>query len=63
MEFEAVVPFAILLIPFIWIICAAAADPFTNEKGNGSGLGWILDFALGPIGLIVALLMPYKPKG
>lgn len=63
MELEALVPFAVLAIPFIWIICAAAAGHFTNEKGNGSGLGWVLGFALGPIGLIVALLMPYKPKG
>ena len=62
MGFEALVPFAVLLLPFIWIVCGAASGYCTEEKQGGRCLGWVLGFALGPVGLIIALLMPYKPK-
>lgn len=48
--------------PILWIFCALAAMSVASSKGL-SGCGFaLLGLLLGPIGLIIALVMPPDPE-
>ena len=57
------VTLSILLFGGLWAVCGLIAMAIVKNKGGGGCGGFALGFLLGPIGVIVALLMPYKPAG
>ena len=46
----------------IWLICAAATAWVYDQKGRDWKTGLLGGFVLGPIGIILAVATPPKPK-
>jgi hypothetical protein len=45
----------------VWIVCAAAGASIAQAKGNSGCAGAALGFFLGPLGLLIAALLPASP--
>jgi len=45
----------------IWVICGFIGGAIADSKGEGCA-GFILGLLFGPIGIIIALLLPSNPK-
>lgn len=52
----------ILLVVILLGLPMFIADSILQKKGYGWAIGTFLGFFLGWIGVIIALVMPYKPK-
>ena len=55
--FTSVVVFFVVL----WLACGLIARRIVRSRGGSGAGGFLLGFLVGPVGVIVALLMPYKP--
>ncbi len=42
----------------IWMVCGIASASISSSKGNGGCAGFALGFLFGPLGLLIAALMP-----
>lgn len=47
----------------IWVICGFAAAAIAQGKGNGGFGAFLAGLLLGPLGIIIAALMPSNPAG
>ena len=45
-----------------WIVCALVGAALASEKGRGSH-GFLLGLLFGPIGIVIALLLPSRAAG
>ena len=50
-----------LFVAAIWFGFGAWAAYIARNKSGGGCIGFLLGILLGPIGLIIALLLPYRP--
>lgn len=41
----------------LWLICGGISAMIASSKGGSAGLGFVVGFVLGPLGIIVALFM------
>ena len=57
-EYSAV---ALLILAFIWFGFGVWAAYIAKDKSGGGCGGFLLGLLLGPVGLIIALLLPYRP--
>lgn len=53
---------ALVIIGF-WILWCVLGAKITTNKGRGGGGGFALGLLLGPIGLLIALLLPRQKDG
>ena len=47
----------------IWIGCGAWASTIAKQRGNDGSTGFSLGILLGPIGILIAAVMPVNPNG
>ena len=51
-----------LLLVALWVGFGFWGAFIAKNKSGGGCAGFLLGLLLGPIGLIIALLLPYKPR-
>jgi|GEM_PF-2390603 len=49
-----------LIVPIVWIACAWIASSLLEKRGQSGTLGCMLGWFLGPLGIIIALLVPFN---
>ena len=53
---------AVLLISFLWGVPMYVADTILAKKNYTNMTGFLLGFLLGWVGVLIALVMPFKPE-
>ena len=53
---------AVLLISFLWGVPMYVADTILEKKNYTNMTGFLLGFLLGWVGVLIALVMPFKPE-
>jgi len=47
-----------MLYLILWVLCGAIAAYMYQQKGQSQGVGFLVGFLLGPIGILLVLLSP-----
>ena len=53
---------AVLLVSFLWGVPMYVADTILEKKNYTNMTGFLLGFLLGWVGVLIALVMPFKPE-
>ena len=55
--------FELMLLVAFWVVCGLAGGSVTRGKGRGGAPGYLLGFLLGPLGLLIAVVLPRNEAG
>lgn len=55
--------FEFLVVAAFWAVCGFAGGSVTRAKGRGGAPGYLLGFLLGPVGLLIAVILPRNEGG
>lgn len=53
----------LITIPLVWVVSGYFAATIYVRKGHSELVGWLVGLSLGPLGVLLVMVTPEKPRG